>query len=140
MNTTTQINLSAISSKDYVTYDHVWFDAMLAAFAYEMHGMLFDLCGKRDNKCKTFVPLEYQASTTWQYINLDARTYSNVYADFTCTPAKSGYLDCVVCIKVIERLLYRQFCMDEIRHFLFDRRFPHFFRNSLHRTLYELCV
>lgn len=104
---------------NYVTYRRLWLDACLNAFANEMHGVVLDLGGKRENKRGSFQPPEHEAQAWW-YLNLDWVTKPNMFADVTKTPLETASMDCILCTEVLEHLQDPQACVDEIHRLLHD--------------------
>lgn len=103
--------------KDYVTYRRLWLDSCLNAFSSEIHGLVIDLGGKRENKRGSFQPPEHQTQGWW-YLNLDTDANPNVFSDVTQTPLSKQSVDYIICTEVLEHLPDPQACVDEIHRLL----------------------
>ena len=110
---------TALFRKNFVTYRRLWLDTCLNSFSNEMHNIVIDLGGKRENKRGSFHPPEYEAQSWW-YLNLDPLTRPNIFADVTRTPLKPASVDCILCTEVLEHLKDPQACVDEIHRLLRD--------------------
>ncbi|MFN8384181.1 MAG: methyltransferase domain-containing protein [Anaerolineales bacterium] len=108
---------SVFWKKDYVTYRRLWLDSCLKAFSGEIHGLVIDLGGKRENKRGSFMPPEHQ-SDAWWYLNLDSDASPNVFSDVTQTPLSKQSVDYIICTEVLEHLPDPQACVDEIHRLL----------------------
>lgn len=107
------------NTEGYITYRRLWLDSALAAFSYEMRGVVVDVGGKRQNKRGVFQPPEASA-TSWWYLNLDMNTQPNVYGDVQQIPLRGQSVDCVICTEVLEHLPRPERCVNEIHRLLRD--------------------
>lgn len=105
--------------KNYTTYRRLWLDACLDGFADEMHGLVIDLGGKRENKRGSFLP-PVEQTQAWWYINLDRQTAPDIFADVARAPLPAGSVDCILCTEVLEHLPDPQACVDEMHRLLRD--------------------
>ena len=101
------------NKSNYITYRRRLLDYYLNQHAPEMHGMVIDLGGKREQKRGSFRPPEEQASA-WYYVNLEAGTHPNILGDVCKIPIKNNCADMILCTEVLEHLKHPNDCADEI--------------------------
>ena len=107
------------NAEGYVTYRRLWLDSVLEAFSHEMHGVVVDIGGKRENKRGGFQPPEDRAKSWW-FVNLDMSTKPNVCGDVQQLPLRGKSVDCVICTEVLEHLPHPERCVNEIHRLLRD--------------------
>lgn len=105
--------------KNNITYRRAWLDFYLNSFSSDIHGLVVDLGGKREQKRGEFIPPEVQAKAWW-YINLDLATHPNIFSDITHVPIMGEQVDCIICTEVLEHLSSPQECVNEIYRLLRD--------------------
>lgn len=104
---------ASVWSKNYVTYRRLWLDTILESFTCEMHGLVLDIGGKREDKRGSFRPPAGETKAWW-YLNLELSSRPNVCADATALPLKNDCADVILCTEVLEHLEDPDACIDEI--------------------------
>jgi SAM-dependent methyltransferase len=100
-----------------VRYRRHILDACLRWATPLMKGVVVDLGGKRDRRRGTFEPA-LDPGTTWIYVNIDAGTRPDVFADVAAVPIADGAVDCIVCTEVLEHIPDPVACVREVRRLL----------------------